>query len=142
MLTNDPFDVVIDTNVVFEGLTKRDSGPGLVITAWFLGEIQVHVSNTLVYEYYDVLSRKLSTVGWSRVESILSDMLAQAIEVRVYYTWRPNSPDPADEHLVDCAINAAAAIVTSNVRHFEMARRELGLQVMTPVELLTRLSER
>ena len=51
--------VVIDTNVVFEGLTKQGSAAGLVIDAWLAGLLQVHVSNALAYEYEDVLSRKL-----------------------------------------------------------------------------------
>lgn len=40
-------------------------------------------------------------------------------------------PDPADEHVVDCAMNAGAPVVTANVRDFAKARRELGLLVLT-----------
>ena len=50
--------------------------------------------------------------------------------------WRPSSPDPGDEHIVDCAMNANAVVVTSNVRDFQMARASLGLPVLTPVEFL------
>jgi predicted nucleic acid-binding protein len=52
--------VVIDTNVVFEGLTKQGGASGLIIDAWLAGLIVVCVSNTLAYEYDDVLSRKLA----------------------------------------------------------------------------------
>jgi len=34
MATTLPINVVIDTNVVLEGLTKQGSAPGLVIDAW------------------------------------------------------------------------------------------------------------
>lgn len=54
------FKVVIDTNVVFEGLTKQGGAAGLIIDAWLAGFINVCVSNALGYEYEDVLSRKLS----------------------------------------------------------------------------------
>ncbi|WP_253276328.1 PIN domain-containing protein [Synechococcus sp. PCC 6312] len=41
--------VVMDTNVVFEGLTKQGNAAGFVIDAWLAGLMQVHVSNALAY---------------------------------------------------------------------------------------------
>ncbi len=38
-------------------------------------------------------------------------------------------------------MNAGAAVVTSNVRDFTLARTELGLQVLTPGEFLWHLTE-
>lgn len=52
--------IVIDTNIVFEGLTKKGSAAGLIVDAWLAGLLDVYVSNALAYEYMDVLSRKLS----------------------------------------------------------------------------------
>lgn len=52
--------VVIDTNVVFEGLTKQGGACGLIIDAWRAGLIKACVTNALAYEYEDVLARKLS----------------------------------------------------------------------------------
>ena len=59
-MNDEPFRVVLDTNVVFEGLTKRNGSCGLIVDAWFAGLIQVHVSDALAYEYADMLFRKLS----------------------------------------------------------------------------------
>jgi hypothetical protein len=56
--------------------------------------------------------------------------------VKIYLSWRPISPDPGDDHVIDCAMNARVPIVTSNLRDFEKARQTLGVQVMTPVEFL------
>ena len=50
---------VIDTNVVFEGLTKTGGASGLLISALVAGLFETYVSNALAYEYEDVLSRKL-----------------------------------------------------------------------------------
>lgn len=133
--------VVIDTNVVFEGLTRQGSAAGLVMDAWRVGLLSVHVSSALAYEYVAVLSRKLSQARWQRIKPVVGSLLAQAEFVTIYYTWRPTSPDPADEQVIDCAMNAGAAVVTNNVRDFELARRTLGLQVITPVELIARLTE-
>lgn len=54
--------------------------------------------------------------------------------------WRPLSPDPADDHMIDCAMNAAAVLVTWNVRDFRLAERALGLPVRTPIEFLKDLN--
>ncbi len=52
--------VVVDTNILFEGLTKQGGASGLIIDAWLAGLMIVCVSNAIAYEYDDVLSRKLS----------------------------------------------------------------------------------
>jgi putative PIN family toxin of toxin-antitoxin system len=133
--------VVIDTNVVFEGLTRQGGAAGLLIDAWRAGLVDVYVSNALAYEYADVLSRKLSKKRWQRLKPVLGVLLDRAYFVMIYYTWRPASPDPQDDHVVDCAMNAAAIIVTYNVRDFKTARESLGVKVMTPVEIAFSLAE-
>ena len=132
--------VVIDTNVIFEGLTKQTSVAGLVIDAWFVGLLEVFVSDTLAYEYVDVLSRKLSIARWQRSEIVLTTLLEQAEFVTVHYSWRPSAPDPGDEHVIDCAMNANAIVVTSNLRDFQLARKHLGVRVVSPTELLALLA--
>jgi putative PIN family toxin of toxin-antitoxin system len=135
-----PLRVVIDTNVVFEGLTKKGGAAGLLVDAWLAGLLQVYVSNALAYEYADVLSRKLSEVRWQRLKPVLGTLLSQAKFVNIYYSWRPISPDPGDDHLIDCAMNAGAIIVTSNTQDFRTAEESLGLRVMTPVEAIIHLA--
>ena len=140
MADSGPFRVVLDTNVVFEGLTKRGGACGLIIDAWTARILHICVSNALAYEYSDVLSRKLSATRWRRIQAVLGTLLAQAEFVTVYYSWRPMSPDPGDEHVIDCAMNANAPVITSNIRDFQLAKKELGLRVMTPVELVNYLA--
>ena len=131
--------VVIDTNVVFEGLTKRGGAAGLIIDAWLAGLLQVCVCDALAYEYADVLSRKLSEARWQRLKPVLGTLLSKAQFVVVHYSWRPISPDPGDEHVIDCAMNAGATVITSNVRDFQTARETLGLRVITPAEAIIQL---
>ncbi len=132
--------IVIDTNVVFEGLTKQGSAAGFVIDAWLAGLIQVHISNALAYEYEDVLSRKLSEVRWQELQPVLALLLSQSQFTTIYYSWRPTSPDAGDDLVIDCAMNANAAIATSNIRDFRKARDSLGLQVLTPTQLVTQIA--
>lgn len=132
--------VVLDTNVVFEGLTKRAGVAGTIINAWYGGLLTVCVTDAMAYEYIDVLARKLSIERVTVTSSALARLLTTAELVTVYYRWRPSSPDPGDEFVVDCAMNANAALVTSNMKDFRLAQRTLGLQMLTPRELLAMLA--
>lgn len=128
--------VVIDTNVVFEGLTKKGGASGLIIDAWLARLIVVCVSNTLAYEYDNVLSRKLAPERWLLLKPLLGKLLSIAEYTSIYFSWRPTSPDPGDDLAIDCAMNASAIVVTSNIKDFRSARKSLGLRVMTPVEFV------
>jgi len=132
---------IIDTNVVFEGLTSKGGASGLVIDAWLAGLFHPCVSNALAYEYADVLSRMLSADRWLQIRPVLGILLTKADFIPIYYTWRPASPDPADEHLIDCALNAGAILVTWNMKDFKTARLSLGLQVISPIEFLTFIAD-
>lgn len=133
--------VVIDTNVVFEGLTRQGGADGFVVEAWINGLFKAYVSDALAYEYIAVLSEHLSPRRWQTIRPVLSALLTRAEFVTIYYRWRPISPDPADEHIIDCAMNVGAIVVTHNVKDFRMAQKRLGLRVMTPVEFVRYLAE-
>jgi predicted nucleic acid-binding protein len=46
------------------------------------------------------------------------------------------SPDPGDDLVIDCVMNANAWLITSNIKDFQKAHKELGLQVLTPKEFV------
>ena len=131
---------VIDTNVVFEGLSRKGGACGFIIDAWRAGLFTACISNALAYEYDDVFSRKFSEHRWKEIHPLLTELIGDRAEfVTIWFSWRPASPDPGDDHLVDCAMNARVPVVTSNVRDFREAVRELGLKVITPVNFLEHL---
>lgn len=132
--------IVVDTNVVFEGLTKQGGASGLIIDAWLAGLMVVCVSNALAYEYDDVLSRKLSEERWSKLQPVLGQLLNLAQYTNIYFSWRPTSPDAGDDLVIDCAMNAGAIVVTSNIRDFRSAKGSLGLRVLTPVQFVSTLA--
>jgi predicted nucleic acid-binding protein len=132
--------IVVDTNVVFEGLTKQGGASGLIIDAWLAGLMVVCVSNALAYEYDDVLSRKLSEQRWRVLQSVLGQLLDVAQYTNIYFSWRPTSPDAGDDLVIDCAMNAGAIVVTSNIKDFRSAKESLDLRVLTPVEFVNLLA--
>ena len=128
--------VVIDTNVLFEGLTQQGGSADLIIQAWLDETVEVCVSTALAYEYVDVLARKLSPRRWSQIRPVLGKLLAKTRYIDIYFSWRPISQDPRDEHVIDCAMNANAVVITQNVKHFRNATKWLGLRVLTPLEFI------
>lgn len=132
--------VVIDTNVVFEGLTKQGGAAGLLIDSWLADLLEVHISNALAYEYVDVLFRKLSKPRWLELQPVLKALISKTKFTPIYYSWRPTSPDPGDDLVIDCGMNAAAIVVTLNIKDFRRAQESLGLQIMTPTELIIKLA--
>ena len=132
---------IIDTNVIFEGLTKQGGACGLIVEAWLARLFRPCVSTALAYEYVDVLAHKLSKARWVILAPVLRQMLEQADWVPIYFSWRPMSPDPGDDQVIDCAMNAGAPVVTKNTRDFQLARQSLGLAVLTPVEFVTLLAQ-
>jgi predicted nucleic acid-binding protein len=132
--------IVVDTNVVFEGLTQQGGAAGLIIDAWLAGLMVVCVSSALAYEYDDVLSRKLSEQRWQTLQSVLGQLLNLAQYTNIYFSWRPTSPDAGDDLVIDCAMNTGAIVVTSNIRDSRSARESLGMRVMTPVQFLNLLA--
>lgn len=120
MSTTSLLRVVIDTNVVFEGLTKQGSAAALVVDIWLADLLEVYVTNALVYEYEDVLSRKLSSTRWRKIKPVLDDLVSKTQYTVIYYSWRPTSRDPGDDLVIDCAMNSSATVITSNIRDFKM----------------------
>lgn len=131
--------VVLDTNVIFEGLTKQGGASGLIIDAWLAGLFEVWITDAVAYEYVDVLSRKLSKTKWEKLQPVLGKLLNLAKFTPIYYSWRPTSPDPGDDLIIDCAMNASAIVVTFNVKDFIQAKQSLGLQVINPTEFIAKL---
>ena len=131
---------VIDTNVLFEGLTHLGPSAKLV-DAWVAQSFRPCVSTALALEYQDVLARKLVPSRGKAALMALQALLARCEYVPIYYSYRPASRDPGDDFVVDCVLNSHSVLVTQNVRDFVSVSRELGFQVFRPAEFLTELAK-
>ncbi len=132
--------VVLDTNILFEGLTRKGLCGGIV-DSWVSGRITPCVSTALALEYEAVLTRNQSSIQREKTLKVLQALLDRAEFVPIAFSYRPQSPDPNDDFVIDCAINASAPIVTSNVRDFRGAAGRLGFEIMTPIDLASILGK-
>ncbi|MCP3959432.1 MAG: PIN domain-containing protein [bacterium] len=131
---------VIDTNVLFEGLTHL--GPAAdVIDAWVAGEFEPCVSTALALEYHDVLGRKLSPIRGEAALKALQALVARSRHTPIYFRHRPARRDPGDDLVVDCVLNSRSVLVTSNVRDFRTPAREWGFVILRPPDFLRLLAE-
>ena len=132
--------LVIDTNVFVAGLRSAGGASRMVLRRVLEGKFQALFGNALWSEYQDLLGRPVWGEGTNADErqQVLAALARQGRWVTVYYGWRPNLPDEADNHLIELALaGGAQAIVTHNLRDLRGGELHLGkLRVMTPAQCL------
>jgi len=137
---NDVIRAVVDTNVLVEGLGKK--GPcGHVIDLWVARRFVPCVSTALALEYEEVLTRQGSSELKKRNALALQALLTRAEFVPIFFTYRPQSPDPGDDLVIDCVMNSGAGLVTSTVRDFRQAAEKLGFSLWTPLDFILSLEK-
>lgn len=135
--------IVLDTNVLVAGLRSR-RGASFQLLQRLEGEtlaFQPCLSVPLVLEYESAL-RKLEEIKESHAEALV-DYLCTIGDLReIYFLWRPFLRDPADEMVLEVAVEARAeAIVTHNLRDFAGVEGRFGIRVITPGSFLRELRE-
>ena len=94
-------------------------------------------STTLFTEYEDVLTRpeQLRATGLSAeaVGQALDELAQRVVRVDCWFQWRPQLRDPADEMVLEAAVNGGAeALLSFNRRDFGDAPARFGLVLTTP----------
>ncbi len=96
----------------------------------------------LFLEYEDVMQRDdpfaASPLSSAERRRLFAAFAHVSEWVKVYFLWRPNLPDEADNHVLELAVaGGASSIVTQNVRDFERSElRFPNVRVLRPGEFL------
>lgn len=125
-------------------LLQEDGACRAVIKLCLQGELMPMMGVALFSEMEDVLSRhdlfKESRLDLNERSELFQAFLSKTELVKIYYSWRPNLRDEADNHVVDLAVACGAAyIITQNTRDF--ARMELKFQQLRCATAAQFLSE-
>jgi len=136
--------VVLDTNLLTAASRSRWRASFALLRALRAGQFTALASVPLMLEYEAVLNREehLRASGRSlSMNQAFLDALCTFIEpVHLHYLWRPQLRDPADEMVLETALNGHAdALVTHNLADFAAAN--VRLPVLTPAAFLSRLSK-
>ena len=130
--------VVIDTNVFIGALMSEGGANRRVIRFCLERKLRPLMGAALFAEYESLMARKKLFLD-CRLDEGERDELFDAFMsicrwVSVYYLWRPNLRDEADNHLVElAAAGGAAVIVTNNIRDFKGEYMDfLGVRAVTP----------
>jgi len=114
--------IVVDTNVLAAAMLSPLGENRDVLRGCLERRARPIVGQALIGEYEDVLARTALFSGCplTAVErnQLLNAFLSVSEWVKVYYSWRPNLRDEADNHLIELAVAGGAdMIVSNNVRH-------------------------
>ncbi|HZQ50615.1 MAG TPA: putative toxin-antitoxin system toxin component, PIN family [Bryobacteraceae bacterium] len=132
--------IVLDTDVMVAALRSDRGASRQILLNALDGRIQLLASVPLMIEYEAVLTRPEHLAAadlTARDIGELRDALARMI-VPVYlrFLWRPQLKDPADEMVLETAVNGGAdRLVTFNARHLAAAAALFGIRVESPREL-------
>ena len=132
--------LVLDTNVLVAASRSSTGASFALLRALRERRFTALLSVPLLLEYEAVLCRPLQLQASGRsmeqTQAFLDAFCLYADAVTLHYLWRPQLRDPADEMVLETALNGRAdALVTLNGRDFAVAP-SFGLLVRTPGEML------
>lgn len=131
--------LVLDTNILVAALLRSGGAARLVLRACLTAHYRPVLGPALLAEHEDVLGRadlfRDSVLSTSERNEVFDGFLNRCRWVEMFYAWRPNLPDEADNHLIELAVAAQAdAIVTRNLRDVSGGELKFPLLRVVPPE--------
>jgi putative PIN family toxin of toxin-antitoxin system len=136
--------LVLNTNVVVAAMRSPRGASAAILRAARRRRATLLVSVPLALEYEAVCRRaehRLAAGLTDReVETFVDAVIAMADPVEIHFLWRPQLRDPADEMVLEVAINGRAdALVTFDRRHYGPAPAQFGIDTMLPRDAMARI---
>ena len=138
-----PFQIVLDTNVVYAALRSKRGASYRLLSLLESGKFEINLSVPLVIEYEDVLKRKQDSLTFSedRIDQFLDYLCKAGNWHEVFFLWRPILNDPEDDMILELAVRAACQhIITYNKRDFEGVE-QFDIELSTAKEFLQIIKE-
>ena len=133
--------LLLDTDVVVAGMRSPTGASAELIRRARRAEVLLFASVPLFIEYEATCTRTehQNASGLTDAEiSTYLDGLAKLVEpVKIHYLWRPQLRDPADEMVLEAAVNGQVDwLVTFNKRDFGDTPEKFGITVANPSDAL------
>ena len=136
--------VVVDTDVIVAAMRSPNGASAAILRTARQGKITLLVSVPLATEYEATCSKGehqlAAGLSEREIRIFLDAVVAMAEPVKTHFLWRPQLRDPADEMVLETAVNGRAdALVTFNVRDFGTVPARFGIELMIPREAIGRM---
>lgn len=135
--------IVIDTNILVSALFSQNGASNKVLV-WLFEESKKYnvISNTLLTEYSDVLTRDENLKAFENfskkdIEMFLDDLCLISFHQKINFLWRPFLKDVKDDMVLEVAFNANADfIVSNNKKDFATVEESFNIKVVNAKEFL------
>lgn len=134
--------IVVDTSIFVSALIGPKGPSRELIQRCLSGEYQPLMGNALFSEYESVIWRE-EIIGkcpltTQEILALLASFMNISQWIHIYYLWRPNLKDEADNHLIELAIAGNAQIIaTNNIKDFQNAELLFpNLSILKPEEII------
>ncbi|MDZ7968831.1 MAG: putative toxin-antitoxin system toxin component, PIN family [Nostoc sp. DedSLP03] len=134
--------IVVDTSVFISALISSKGSSRELIRRCLKGEYLPLMGNTLFSEYESVVQRSeiltKCLLTTEEISTLLASLMSVSQWVYIYYLWRPNLKNEADNHLIELAVAGNAQIIaTHNVRDFQNAELLFpNLSILKPEDII------
>ncbi len=109
---------VIDTNILLVSL-KRGTKYSIIFEQLVNERFDLAISNEIIYEYFELIDRKINDVVADKVINLLIALPNVHIH-EPFFKWNLISNDETDNKFVDCAIAGGADYIVTNDKHFNI----------------------
>ena len=134
--------IVVDTSVLISALISSTGSSRELIRRCLKGEYLPLMGNALFSEYESVIGREeiltKCPLTNAEISALLASFLSVSEWISIYYLWRPNLKDEADNHLIELAIAGNAQIIaTQNIKDFRNSELLFpNLSILKPEEII------
>jgi len=131
--------VVIDTNVMVS--SYLGGGLETIIVAWTAGKFTLIVSNQVVSEYLEVLSRPRFKIAHDELNDFAALILSKAEFVLPEESIHAVEADPSDNKFIEAAVAGQADFIVNGDKHLLDLKEYKGISIITPRAFLEQLGE-
>ena len=129
--------IVIDTNVMVSAyLGGRLEA---IVVAWIAGKFILAVSNQIVSEYIDVLSRPKFKIAREELDDFTAMILSKAEFVFPEESIHVVEADPSDNKFLEAAVSVRADYIVSGDKHLRDLKEFRGIAILSPNAFLEQL---
>ena len=139
--------VTLDTNVLVSAFISKNGLPAdildLVVT---FDEIELVLSNEILEEFTSVMTREevkgrfgLTESDIARFETAIRDV-SQIIHVKS--TFRAVDEDPADDMILNTALDGKVDYIVSGDKHLRKLKRFKGVKIVNPRAFMTTVTKK